>query len=152
MGGSMSDRPVLAASVAVFRAGKVLLARRTKAPAQGLFSLPGGKVERGETLADAALRELFEETGCTARMIGFVDHVEHIERDTQQNVIAHAVIAVFAASWRTGEGEPSAESDQCVWVSPFRLPDLAFTRNLPKILCRAAKVAGIMGAIDLSNN
>ena len=64
-------RPILAASVAVFRHGKVLLASRTAPPAQNLFSLPGGLVEVGEGLAEAALRELMEEVGVTARIVGF---------------------------------------------------------------------------------
>ena len=60
-------RPVLAASVAVFRAdGKVLLATRTSPPACDVWSLPGGKVESGETLAGAALRELAAVLGLSA--------------------------------------------------------------------------------------
>ena len=72
---------MLAASVAVFRDGKVLLATRTKPPADQLWSLPGGKVEAGETLEEAALRELDEEVGVTARILGFNRHVEIFGRD-----------------------------------------------------------------------
>ena len=65
--------PFLGASVAVFRDGRVLLAARgPAAPMEGLFSLPGGGVEPGETLAEAALRELREEIGVEAELIGFV--------------------------------------------------------------------------------
>ncbi len=78
MADSMS-KPVLAASIAVFREGKVLLAQRGKAPARGLFSLPGGRIEPGERMAEAVLRELQEEVGLSAEIAGFVDHVEHIE-------------------------------------------------------------------------
>ena len=59
-------RPFLAASIAVFRDGQVLLAERAAPPAARLFSLPGGLVEPGESLQEAALRELEEETGVEA--------------------------------------------------------------------------------------
>jgi len=60
-------REVPAVSVAVVRGGRVLLVRRARAPSQGLYAFPGGKVETGETLERAARRELLEETGLTAR-------------------------------------------------------------------------------------
>jgi 8-oxo-dGTP diphosphatase len=75
------ERPILAASVAVFRDGRVLLAARTAPPYDQVFSLPGGLVEPGESLEQAALRELTEETGVTAGIVGFAGHVEIIERD-----------------------------------------------------------------------
>ena len=71
-------RPILAASIAVFRRGRVLIARRARAPLLGLYSLPGGVVELGETLREAALRELKEEVGLDAEVTGFLDHVEPI--------------------------------------------------------------------------
>ena len=77
------SRPFLAASIAVFRDGLVLLAERAVPPGARCFSLPGGLVEPGEGLRDAALRELREETGVEAEVIGFNDHVEVIERDAE---------------------------------------------------------------------
>ena len=74
-------RPILAASVAVFRDGRVLIARRARSPLRGLYSLPGGAVEVGETLRQAALRELAEEVGVAADILAFVDHVEPIAFD-----------------------------------------------------------------------
>ena len=57
------DRPILCASAAVFRDGRVLLGSRRNPPYDQVFSLPGGLVETGETLEDAAIREVEEETG-----------------------------------------------------------------------------------------
>lgn len=135
-------RPVLAASIAVFRGGQVLLIQRAKPPAAGFYSLPGGRVERGEVMADAAIRELQEETGLLARMIGFVDHVEHIERDGAGNVTAHAVICAYAGHWQAGEVVPSDEVSDWLWVDPWALPDVPMTKNLSSILLRAASLAG----------
>lgn len=148
MAGSMSERvppaqmPVLAASIAVFRDGKVLLAQRGKAPALGLWSLPGGRIEPGEQLAEAALRELQEEVGLEAKMIGFVDHVEHIERDASGTVRAHAVIAVFVGEWSCGVPALSQEATDLCWVDPYDPGDLPMTRGLRGILSKAARITG----------
>lgn len=135
---SAVSRPVLAASIAVFRAGRVLLIRRAKAPALGLYSLPGGRIEAGETLRDGVLRELQEELALEADLVGFVDHVEHIEADEAGSIRAHAVIAAYCGHWRAGEPIPSDEVSDWRWVDPLAPGDLPMTRHLPEILARAA--------------
>jgi ADP-ribose pyrophosphatase YjhB (NUDIX family) len=142
MAASMSEtapaRPVLAASIAVFREGRVLLARRAKSPAFGLYSLPGGRVEPGETIRDAALRELREEVGIAAAITGFIDHVEHIEFGADGSLAAHAVICAFAGHWTGGEPALSEEVSDLVWVDPLAPGDLPMTHGLLAILARAA--------------
>jgi 8-oxo-dGTP diphosphatase len=145
MAGSMS-RVVLAASIAVFRDGKVLLAKRGKAPARGLFSLPGGRIEPGERMAEAVLRELQEEVGLTARIAGFVDHVEHIERGPDGSIIAHAVICAFAGFWTGGEAVLSEEAEALAWVDPLDPGALPMTRGLPDILAKAHHL--VMRAVE----
>jgi 8-oxo-dGTP diphosphatase len=142
---NMSDRayparPLLAASVAVIREGHILLASRLKPPAKGLFSLPGGLVEVGETLEEAALRELGEEVGVAASIVGFNDHVEVIERDADGKVARHFVIASFVARWLSGEGEPGAEVGQVIWVRPKAIETLPATEGLGRIAERAFRV------------
>jgi ADP-ribose pyrophosphatase YjhB (NUDIX family) len=134
------SRPLLAASVAVIREGHILLASRARPPAQGLFSLPGGLVEPGETLEEAALRELNEEVAVAASIIGFNDHVEVIERDAEGRVARHFVIASFVARWLSGEGTPSAEAQQVIWVRPGAVEGLRTTQGLPRIVARAFRV------------
>jgi 8-oxo-dGTP diphosphatase len=132
-------RPILAVSTAVFRDGRALIARRAKAPWRGAFSLPGGVVEIGETLAAAAARELREEVGVEADIVGFVRHVEPIHREGDR-VRAHFVIAVFAARWRSGEPGLSAEVDEIAWVDPRDLGNRMTTPELPEILVQAARL------------
>lgn len=139
-------RPFLAASIAVFRDGRVLLAERAAPPAALRFSLPGGIVEPGETLAAAALRELYEETGVRARLIGFNDHVEVIERDAEDRVSAHFVVASFVGMWVSGEGAVGPEARRILWLDPARLHDLDVTPHLHPIVIRAATMAGAAGA------
>lgn len=119
--------PLLAVSIAVFRADRVLLARRTRPPYLGLFSLPGGLVETGETLAGAALRELFEEVRVEAQIVAFNRHVESIERDDFGKFLRHYVIASFVGRWVCGEGSTGPEASETVWVEPSRLGQLSCT-------------------------
>lgn len=131
--------PVLAVSLAVFRDGRALVARRGRAPLRGLYSLPGGVVEIGETLQEAALRELREEVGIEARIVAFNDHLQSIVRD-ERGVKAHYVIASFIGRWTAGEAQSSEEADRVAWIDPTALGDLPVTPGLEAILARAASV------------
>jgi 8-oxo-dGTP diphosphatase len=147
IGGMAANRrypqgPVLAASIAVFREGRVLLARRARGPGNGLFSLPGGGVEIGETLAAAALRELAEETGVAATIGAFNTHVELIERDGEGRVSAHFVVASFAGRWLAGDGQTSPEVSEILWADPLRLDHVPMTIDLAQIVQRAHALLG----------
>lgn len=134
----MSPCPCLCVSVAVFRAGKVLLASRTAPPYAGAFSLPGGRVEAGETLEAAALRELAEEVRVEARIIGFNRHVEAIARDESGGIRHHYVIASFVGEWISGEGTPGPEAGEILWVEPEGLGGLDATPQLDAVVSAAA--------------
>ncbi len=135
---SYPARPILAASVAVFREGRVLLAERVHPPAADCFSLPGGLVEVGETLGEAALRELQEETGVVARIVGFNGHVEVIERDADARVERHFVVASFLGTWVSGEGTIGPEARRILWADPFGLEGIALTPGLRMLVEQAA--------------
>ena len=132
--------PLLAASLAVIRDGRILLATRNRAPAEGLFSLPGGLVEVGETLEQAALRELDEEVGVTASIVGFNDHVEVIDRDRDGKVARHFVIASFVARWVSGQGTPGLEAGRVIWARPDEIGGLPTTFGLARIAAGAFRV------------
>ena len=127
-------RPCLGVSVAVFRAGRVLLARRTRPPFAGAFSLPGGLVEVGETLEAAALRELREEVHVDARIVAFNRHVESIDRDGAGKIRHHYVIASFAGEWIAGEAKPGPEAREAVWVEPACLAGLDCTPHIVAVV------------------
>jgi 8-oxo-dGTP diphosphatase len=134
-------RPILAVSVAVFREGQVLVGRRARPPMAGRFSLPGGIVEVGETLIQAAKRELLEEVGVEAEIIGFNRHVEPILREGGR-VRAHFVIASFVGRWRRGEPRVSNEIDAVAWIEPQSSAGLPTTPELGEILESARRIEG----------
>jgi 8-oxo-dGTP diphosphatase len=101
--------PRCAASAAIFRDGSVLLIERAKGALKGRWSLPGGHIEPGETARAAAVREVREETGVEADILGLVDIHDVILRRPDDTLLAHYLIAVHWGRWRAGE--PCAGSD-----------------------------------------
>jgi 8-oxo-dGTP diphosphatase len=96
-------RPIVGVSIAVWRGDRVLIVQRGRPPMMDVWSFPGGRLEPGERLADAALRELAEETSVGAEMAGLVDVVEIITHGEAGQLAHHVVLALFAAQWRAGE-------------------------------------------------
>jgi 8-oxo-dGTP diphosphatase len=134
-------RPVLAVSVAIFREGRVLLAARGREPMKGVFTLPGGAVELGETLSEAALREVREETGLMVRLAGFVTHQEVLHLGADGRAERHYVICVFAANWDGGEPITTEEASEYRWADPVTLDGLRVTEGLAAIVAAARIVA-----------
>jgi 8-oxo-dGTP pyrophosphatase MutT (NUDIX family) len=135
-------RPFLAASFAVFRQERVLLGSRALPPNDTLYSIPGGVVEAGETLEEAALRELFEETGVRAQSLGFTGWSQFIERDEEQKVRRHFVVASFAGLWISGDGEPGEELPSLRWTDLTQARDLKLTQGLLPILHKGLELVG----------
>lgn len=131
------SRPILCASAAVVRDGRVLLGSRRIPPYDGVFSLPGGLVETGETLEQAAVREVREETGVECRIVGFNGWREIINPDEHGRVKRHYVIASFVAAWVSGEGEPGEELGRVTWADLESAAALPLTPGLPEFLERA---------------
>jgi len=143
--GPPSVKPCPAASIAVFRDGKVLLAQRSKAPLKGVWSLPGGRVEPGEKVRDTALRELLEETGVSAHIHGVTDIVDVIIKDDDEKLHAHFVISSFYGTWANGEAEPASDCMGVDWVNLDVLPEQNMTEGTADIIRRAAGLLAKQG-------
>jgi 8-oxo-dGTP diphosphatase len=122
---SNSAWPRCGASAVVFRGSDVLLVERGKPPLAGMWSLPGGHIEPGETARAAALREGREETGVEAVIGDLIDIHEVIRRDAGGALAAHYLLAVFLAHWVSGE--PRAGDD----VTGVRFVPLEAAAGLP---------------------
>jgi 8-oxo-dGTP diphosphatase len=129
--------PLLAVSIALFRDDEVLLIKRAKPPLEGLFSLPGGLVECGERLEEAARRELWEEVQMKAGPLNFNQHVEIVEHDSEMRVKRHFVIANFTGTWVSGEGHMNEEVGEILWSAIEALRNLPLTPNLAYVIARA---------------
>lgn len=108
------QRPVATVGVVCLRGAEVLLIKRGNPPRQGQWSLPGGRLEWGETLAAGALRELSEETSVSAEILGLVDVVDGIFTSrTSGDTTRHYLLIDYAARWLSGEpvaGDDAAEA------------------------------------------
>ncbi len=128
------DQPVVSvAGVVVEPAGRVLLVRRGKQPSMGVWSIPGGAVELGETLSEALAREVLEETSVIARPLELLTFVERILRDPVGRIQFHYVIAEFVARWESGDPSPADDVDRAEWAHPedmerYSLPE--YTRKI----------------------
>ena len=132
-------RPYLAVSAAIFRDGKVLIVRRARPPANGLYTLPGGGVELGETLEEAVIREVKEETALDVEPVALAGYRQAISRDTQGGVERHFVILPFAARWIAGEVALNEELGEALWLEPAELIALQTTEGLAFIVNAAAE-------------
>ena len=134
---SYPTRPFLAVSAAIVRDDKLLVVRRARPPANGLFSLPGGVVEIGEELRTAVMREVTEETGMSIEPVGLAGFRETIARDGNGRIERHFVILCFAARWRAGEPQLNEELSEARWIDPAELASLATTPGLAEIVTAA---------------
>src|SRR6202041_1395707 len=132
-------RPYLAVSAAIFRDGRVLIVRRARPPAHGLYTLPGGGVELGETLEEAVVREVREETGLAIEPLALAGYREVIVRDAAGKIERHFVILPFAARYLAGEIALNAELAEAKWLLPEELSGLKTTEGLAEIVIAAGK-------------
>ena len=129
-------RPQLAVSASIFRDGKILLVRRAYPPGKGLYSLPGGRVEFGESLHTALAREVDEETGLRIEIVGLARWREVLPAAGG----GHYVILSFAARWIGHEPVLNDEHDDFKWLVPDALGDLQVTDGLPEVIEAARRL------------
>ena len=116
------DRPFVGVGAVVIHAGRILLARRGKPPRAGDWSLPGGAQVVGETVFEAARREIREETGLEIEVLGVVDVVDSIQRDDDGRVRYHYTLVDVVAE---AAGDGAEASDDAAAVGWFALDELA---------------------------
>jgi len=137
-------RPYLAVSAAIFRDGRVLIVRRARPPARGLYTLPGGGVELGETLEQAVVREVREETALEVEPVDLVGFRQAIAHDAAGRVERHFVILPFAARWIAGDISLNEELSDAHWLVPAELSGLKTTEGLAQVVTAAGVRIGVV--------
>ena len=137
------DRPIVGVGVVVFRGPDVLLIKRAKPPVSDRWSIPGGAQEIGETVREAALREVAEETGLAIEIVGLVDVVDGITRDAEGRARYHYTLVDFAARWLSGEARAASDAAAVRWVRHDAIADIPMWDETRRIVESAAEmVAG----------
>ncbi len=129
--------PRAAASAAIFRGERVLIAERAGGPRKGYWSLPGGKIEPGETAAEAVAREIREETGLDVELSGFLDVHDVINRDAAGNVQLHYLICVYYGTCESGEPQAATDISDARFVTLAELAEYRLTDGATRLIHEA---------------
>jgi 8-oxo-dGTP diphosphatase len=135
------DSPVVGVGGVVIRDGRTLLIRRGSPPLMGEWSIPGGRLDLGETIPEGIKRELKEETGIDVRVVELIEVFERIFRDSDGRIQYHFVIVDYLCEY--GEGEACAGSDvtDTAWASESELVRYSLTETATRVIRRAFKLA-----------
>ncbi|MCK9195517.1 MAG: NUDIX hydrolase [Syntrophales bacterium] len=128
------QKPIVGVGAIVVREGKVLLVKRAAAPSRGLWAIPGGSLELGETLQRGAEREILEETGIRIRAGAPVYAFDFLEYDASNRLQYHFVVVDMEAEYVAGEVQAADDALDARWVSPEELPGMSVSGNTLKIL------------------
>ncbi len=126
--------PRVGVGAVVFRDNKVLLVKRGRPPSQGLWSIPGGRLELGETLQQAAEREILEETGVVIKATKPIYTFDIVERDSSGAIQFHYVIIDLTAEYISGEPVARDDAEDARWLCADDLLNLPVSEKTRELL------------------
>ena len=132
------ERPIAGVGVVVFRNEEVLLVKRKNAPYKGQWSIPGGKQRLGETVTQAAHRELMEETGVEVNELTLIDVIDIMVPDEEGEILYHYIVVDFRAYWMSGECSPGDDAQDVKWFNLNKIGSLSLLDKTRKTILKAA--------------
>ncbi len=137
-------RPTLGAIGVVLHEGRALLVQRGKAPDKGLWGYPGGHVELGETVAEAAARELLEETGLEVTPGAVLGTLDLIHRDPAGALQSHFFLVAVACHFQSGTPKAADDAAAVAWVEYDQIlrEELPMSAHVPEVLMKARAALG----------
>lgn len=109
--------------------GRVLLIKRGVEPSRGLWALPGGTLNLGETMEKCAAREVLEETGITIKVGKFAYVFDYVERDDCEKIKFHFVVVDLIGEYISGEPRGADDAEEARWLTPEELSKLPVAKN-----------------------
>jgi 8-oxo-dGTP diphosphatase len=130
------QRPIVAAGVVIMKDSRIVLIQRDKEPSLGLWTFPGGAVELGEGVRDAARREAWEETGLSVEIGDVISVVDNVVLDDAGRVRYHYVIVDFLAQPTGGCLTPGTDVKGACWADLADLDSLDITEKAEQLARR----------------
>ena len=127
-------QPAIGVGAVIFKDDAILLVKRKNPPCQNEWAIPGGKVKLGESLKQAAEREVLEETGVIIEAGKIIYTFELIERDKEDNILFHYVIIDLAADYLSGELKANDDAVEARWLTTKDILDLNINQNTRDLL------------------
>ena len=138
----MTERPIVATIAVVLREGRVLLVRRANPPDAGRWGFPGGKIETGETIEQAAIRELYEETEIRGEALQTFTAVDVFDHDEHGALRRHFVLVAVLCRWCSGEPMAGDDALEAEWFDLEELGSatLALSLDVDKVAREAGAI------------
>ena len=124
----------------MFERGRVLLVKRGASPSKGLWSIPGGKLRPGETLAEGVAREMLEETGLTVRVGALVDVYERLPRPGGSAGDAHYVVLDYLCEATGGLLRAGDDAAEAAWFPVGRLDGMHLTSGAIPVIRKGLRM------------
>lgn len=134
MGKEYPKMPIVAVGALILQDHNILLVKRKNEPGKGRWSIPGGTVELGESLKDAVVREVYEETGLVVEVYELLDIIEVIRKDNDGNIVFHYVILDYLAKPAGGTLRAASDASDVIWVTVDEAMNMEITESLRAML------------------
>jgi 8-oxo-dGTP diphosphatase len=128
------DSPLVGVGAVIIRKGRVLLAKRGHPPLAGEWSIPGGVLELGETLRQAAAREAREETGLTVEITELLGVYDRVLRDDAGRTLYHFVLVDFLCRPAGGKARAANDADEVRWFTPAEAGKLGLADDTAEVV------------------